>query len=236
MGAKKSVFCIAATNMPETCKPVLQDPPEEAAEGGEEDEGSAEVVFKMTDLVRQAREKHEAEMIRFCEEYHESRGDRPITRPTLIPDDVDEHKSRIQGVLNSLVAKAEDERLVSVKALRQQLLAIWRLLNLVGAAVFDDISMTARMTAAAACDTLQEEYKPLARDRELPRGLGPFLLAAELAVEAPQRALRRGGAASWTCSSRRRRCRGAAPRGAAWAGPARVASRGCARRAGCRKR
>ena len=35
-----------------------------------------------------------------------------------------------------------------------QLLTIWRLLNVVGAAVFDDISTTARLTAAAECEAL----------------------------------------------------------------------------------
>ena len=129
-------------------------------------------------------------MIRFCEEYHEGRGERPITRPTLIPDDVEEHKGRIQKVLTSLVAKAEDERLVSVKALRLQLLSIWRLLNLVGTAVFDDISMTARATAKTACDALADGYKPLARDREKKREMHQAALKPTLCNAGKQAELR----------------------------------------------
>ena len=81
------------------------------------------VVTAMSALVQQAREKHEAEMIRFCEEYHAQRGERAVTRPSFIPDNVDDHKAKVQGILDNLISKAEDERLASVKALRLQLLS-----------------------------------------------------------------------------------------------------------------
>ena len=157
--------------------PVAQDPPPPPPEGeaaeaaaadpkaeGEEGEGG-EGPRVMAAEVQKAREKHEAAMIAFVEEYHETRGERPVTRPSLIPSDVEEHKVKVQAILDHLIAKAQDDREASVKAVRLQLLNIWRLFNLLGAAVFDDVSTTARATAASACEALEAAYQPLAKDR-----------------------------------------------------------------------
>ena len=188
----KFLNVIAATAMPETCKPIMQDPkPEgEEGEGGDADDDFGGIVFAMSDLVQQAREKHEAEMIRFCEEYHEQRGERAVTRPSFIPDNVDDHKAKVQANLDNLVSKAEDERLVSVKALRLQLLSIWRLFNLLGASVFDDIAMAARQTAAIAAEELADGYKPLSKDRERKREMHQAALKPTLCNAGKQAELR----------------------------------------------
>ena len=193
----KFLDVIAATAMPETCRPIQQDPKPPPAEGeeaaeGEEEEGADDMVpvVTMSTLVSMAREKHEAEMIRFCEEYHQGRGERAITRPSLIPDDVEEHKSRIEAVLDGLAKKAEDERFASVKTLRLQLLSIWRLLNLMGASVFDDISATARTAAQQTCATLADQYTPLAKDLERKREVHSASLKPTLCNAGKQAELR----------------------------------------------
>jgi len=184
----KFLDVIAATALPEKGPPiVVSDPPEDGAAAAEAD-AEAPAALAMSELVTQAREKHEAEMIRFCDEYHTARGERAVTRPSFIPDNVDEHKAKVQSLLDGLISKAEDERLTSVKALRLQLVAIWRLLNLVGGAVFDDVSLTARQTAAIACETLDTAHRPLARDREKKRemhevALKPTLMNAQKQAE-----------------------------------------------------
>ena len=185
----KFLNVISATAMPESCLPILRDPAEEGAEG-EAAKVEPTVVTAMSALVQQAREKHEAEMIRFCEEYHAQRGERAVTRPSFIPDNVDDHKAKVQGILDNLISKAEDERLASVKALRLQLLSIWRLLNLMGATVFDDISVTARTTAASACEQLDDDYKPLAKDREKKREMHQAALKPTLCNAGKQAELR----------------------------------------------
>ena len=39
----------------------------------------------LKELVAAARAKHEGLMIAMCAKYHQERGERPITRPSLIP-------------------------------------------------------------------------------------------------------------------------------------------------------
>ena len=189
----KFLDVLAATAMPETCLPVQEDPPPPRPEGEEGEEGDEEIaipVVTMNALVASAREKHEAEMIRFCEEYHDGRGERPITRPSLIPNDVEEHKGRIRAVLDGMSKKAEDERLTSVKALRLQLVSIWRLFNLLGASVFDDISACARRAALSTCQQLEDAYRPLARDREKKREVHQASLKPTLCNAGKQAELR----------------------------------------------
>lgn len=128
--------------------------------------------------------------MQFCEEYHAKRGERQITRPSLIPSDVDTHKEKLQGVLTNLLAKAEDERLASVKRKRQQLIVIWRALNLVGGSVFDDLAASCKAAAAATCAELEKAYVPLARDRSRKREMHELALKPTLRNAGNQKELK----------------------------------------------
>ena len=79
---------LQATAVPTSCAPIMQDPPR--ASRGRVPDGSkgrcGQPAADMSELVKKAREKHEAEMIRFVEEYHAgTRGERPVTRALVHP-------------------------------------------------------------------------------------------------------------------------------------------------------
>jgi len=152
-------------------------------------------------LVAAAREKHEGVMGEICTSYHEARGERPITRPSLIPEDAEQEVAKVQERLTQLAAKAEDDRYQSVKTLRKQLLQIWRTLNLVGGSVFEDVARACRSSAAAQCKRLEDDFKPLAKDRAAKRTLHEASLKPTLRAPTYQAELRALAAAEADRSS-----------------------------------
>jgi len=122
-------------------------------------------------LVTAARAKHEGLMIAMCAKYHQERGERPITRPSLIPENAELEADKVRARLDQMVHKAHDDWYHAGKTLRKQLLVIWRVLNSVGPSVFDDLSRACRKAAYNGCRTLHKAYAPLAKDRAAKRQL-----------------------------------------------------------------
>ena len=125
----------------------------------------------LKELVAAARAKHEGLMIAMCAKYHQERGERPITRPSLIPENAELEADKVRARLDQMVHKAHDDWYHAGKTLRKQLLVIWRVLNSVGPSVFDDLSRACRKAAYNGCRTLLKAYAPLAKDRAAKRQL-----------------------------------------------------------------
>lgn len=110
-------------------------------------------------------------MISFCEAYYEAKGDKEITRPTLIPPKVEEQRDKVQTVCDALITKAEAWRLDAIKALRLQLASLGRVFNSLGAAVLEDIASGCRLAAAAGRADIEAAHTALAADLDRKREL-----------------------------------------------------------------
>eukprot|EP00900_Chrysochromulina_parva_P001466 jgi/Chrpa1/1131/Chrysochromulina_OHIO_Genome00014633-RA len=157
---------------PKAKKGAEPPPPPPAPDPNEPEMGEeAKPPVPLKQLVTAARAKHEDLMIAMCAKYHQERGERPITRPSLIPENAELEADKVRARLDQMVHKAHDDWYHAGKTLRKQLLVIWRVLNSVGPSVFDDLSRACRKAAYNGCRTLHKAYAPLAKDRVAKRQL-----------------------------------------------------------------
>ena len=163
----KMLACLQSDGVPNEPIAISLDEPADAAAAAAADEAAAKAAARganargttasgeqkegsLIEAVRAVRQKHEAEMLTYCEAYYARKGEREITRPKHIPPTIEEHKAKLAAALDALLAKAEDERASAIRTLRFQLVAATRTLNLAGAAVFDDVAVGARHAAVKA--------------------------------------------------------------------------------------
>jgi len=154
---------------------------------GEEGEGARaasagrrpELVALMPSIAA-IREKHEAELLSFCEAYYADKGEREITRPGHIPPTVAEHKAKLGKVLDGFVAKAHKERADAVLGLRLQLIGIARACNLVAPAAFEDLANGAKGAARRAAEAREASTRSLFADLQRKRELHQAALKPSL--------------------------------------------------------
>ena len=193
----KMLACLQSDGVPNEPIAISLDEPADAAAAAAADEAAAKAAARganargttasgeqkegsLIEAVRAVREKHEAEMLTYCEAYYARKGEREITRPKHIPPTIEEHKAKLAAALDALLAKAEDERASAIRTLRFQLVAATRTLNLAGAAVFDDVAVGARHAAVKAVKAAAAAYTPLAADLQRKRGIHELSLKPSL--------------------------------------------------------
>jgi hypothetical protein len=193
----KMLACLQSDGVPNEPIAISLDEPADAAAAAAADEAAAKAAARganargttasgeqkegsLIEAVRAVREKHEAEMLTYCEAYYARKGEREITRPKHIPPTIEEHKAKLAAALDALLTKAEDERASAIRTLRFQLVAATRTLNLAGAAVFDDVAVGARHAAVKAVKAAAAAYTPLAADLQRKRGIHELSLKPSL--------------------------------------------------------
>jgi hypothetical protein len=156
-------------------------------EEGEEGEGARATsagrrpaLTALMPSVAAVREKHEAELLSFCEAYYADKGEREITRPGHIPPTIAEHKAKLGKILDGFVAKARKERADAVMGLRLQLIDITRAINLVAPAAFEDLANGAKGAARRAAEAREGSTRSLFADLQRKRELHQAALKPSL--------------------------------------------------------
>lgn len=110
------------------------------------------------------RTRHEAGLLTYVQEYYTAKGERSISRPSLIPASMDEFRLKVGAMLAEMVDKAQADRVEATIAFRQQLASLKHTLAHFGPAVFETVAAGCRAAAAHAAASIEASDAPVAAE------------------------------------------------------------------------
>mmetsp|Transcript_4312 Transcript_4312/g.13900 ORF Transcript_4312/g.13900 Transcript_4312/m.13900 type:complete len:1246 (-) Transcript_4312:278-4015(-) len=196
MGRARLLELLRSTTVPESLPPIClepinegEEPPTPPAAPPPMPGSDALGTGTLRDAIDAVRTRHEAGLIEYVEAYYTAKGEREITRPSLIPPSLDDFRAKVGDVLSEMVARAHADRHEAANAFRAQLATLKRTLSLLGPAVFETMAVGCRAAATRAAREIEAAHAPIAAELFAKREANRLALKPSLRspVNRPQR-------------------------------------------------